>query len=45
MIAYDQHLHTHCSHDSRESLDAICRAARARGLSGVGYTAPLDGGK
>ena len=42
MIAYDQHLHTHCSHDSRESLDAICRAARARGLSGVAITDHAD---
>ena len=42
MIAYDQHLHSHCSHDSRESLDAICRAARARGLSGVAITDHAD---
>ena len=42
MIAYDQHLHTHCSHDSGESVDAICLAARARGLSGVAITDHAD---
>ena len=42
MIAYDQHLHTHCSHDSKESFDAICLAARARGLSGVAITDHAD---
>ena len=42
MIAYDQHLHTHCSHDSKESFDAICLAARARELSGVAITDHAD---
>ena len=42
MIAYDQHLHTHCSHDSEESVDAICRAARARGFSGIAITDHAD---
>ena len=42
MIAYDQHLHSHCSHDSAESVDAICLAARARGLSGVAITDHAD---
>lgn len=42
MIAYDQHLHTHCSHDSEESFEAICQAARARGLSGIAITDHAD---
>lgn len=32
---FDLHIHSHCSHDSRETVENICRCAYEKGLKGV----------
>ncbi len=44
MILHDTHLHTECSHDSRQSVDELCRAANARALASVTVTDHADMG-
>ncbi len=42
MKLYDQHVHTHFSHDSGADPRAVCEAAIKNGLSGVAFTDHAD---
>lgn len=39
---YDSHVHSHNSHDGRDSVTDICEAAIARGLRGIAFTDHCD---
>lgn len=39
---YDSHTHSRCSDDGREPVEALCRAAIARGLTGIAVTDHCD---
>jgi len=39
---YDSHMHSKNSHDARETVDALCQAAIAKGLKGITVTDHID---
>ncbi len=41
---FDLHIHCSCSHDSRESIDTICRLAIEKGLKGIAISDHADMG-
>ncbi len=41
---FDLHIHCNCSHDSRESIDTICRLAIEKGLGGIALSDHADMG-
>lgn len=42
MLLFDSHVHSHHSHDSRQTMEEIFAAARERGLAGVAITDHAD---
>lgn len=41
-IMYDSHVHSRCSPDGRDPVEALCRVAVARGLKGIAITDHCD---
>ncbi|GHV53460.1 histidinol phosphate phosphatase [Synergistales bacterium] len=41
-LIYDSHVHSRNSHDGRDSVDALCEAAIAKGLAGIAITDHCD---
>lgn len=39
---YDSHMHSRNSHDAKETVDALCRAAIEKGLKGITITDHID---